>query len=373
MDNKIKVMHIAQAAGGVSRYLETMLKYFDRERFENILVCSNDYSLSDFEGLVDAVEFVDMQREIGFSDLKTAFKIRRLIKKYRPDVVYAHSSKAGASARLGNLFIKNKLIYNPHGWAFNMKVSPKKQKLLARLERIMAHFSDKIVCISEAERKDALKRKICKSEKLRVILNGIDIAGYKGVEAVKRSALKIPEDAYVVGMVGRISEQKAPDVFIEAAGIIKKEIPNAFFIIVGDGDMRAEIEGLAEENGLGGSLMITGWTDNVKDYVYSFDTAVLLSRWEGFGLVLPEYMISKKPVVACAVDAIPEIVHDGETGLLVAPDDPGAAAEAVLRIYRDKALKERLIENGYKCAAEKYDVKRVAEQTSELIQELLSE
>ncbi len=372
MDNKIKVMHIAQAAGGVSRYLETMLKYSDRERFENILVCSNDYSLSDFEGLVDAVEFVDMQREIGFSDLKTAFKIRRLIKKYRPDVVYAHSSKAGASARLGNLFIKNKLIYNPHGWAFNMKVSSKKKKILALLERIMAHFSDKIVCISEAERGDALKHKICKPEKLRVILNGIDIDGYTGKKAPGKSALGIPGDAYVVGMVGRISEQKAPDVFIKAAGIIKKEIPNAYFIIVGDGEQRNEIEALANKCVIGNSLMITGWTDNAADYVAEFDTAVLLSRWEGFGLVLPEYMVSKKPVVACAVDAIPEIVRDGENGLLVEPDNPEAAAEAVLRVYRDKNLAERLIENGYKCAVEKYDVKRAAEETRSLIEELIS-
>lgn len=105
------------------------------------------------------------------------------------------------------------------------------------------------------------------------------------------SSIWIPEDAYVVGMVGRISPQKAPDVFVKMAKLVKDEIPNAHFVIVGSGNQEAEIRKYAEENKFADSLHITGWVDDPMSYVELFDVACLLSRWEGFGLALPEYFI----------------------------------------------------------------------------------
>lgn len=90
-----------------------------------------------------------------------------------------------------------------------------------------------IICISDAEKQSALEKKICREDKLQVIFNGVDIEAYESGEhgTVKRSSLGIPEDAYVVGMVGRISPQKAPDVFVKMAKLVKDEIPNAHFVI----------------------------------------------------------------------------------------------------------------------------------------------
>ena len=274
--NKIRILHVAQAAGGVDRYIRMLLKYLDKEKFENILVCSQDFHEEDYRDLVDSSEQVEMTRAIGGNDLKAIKEVRTLIKKYNPDIVYAHSSKAGAIARVADIGLKNHCVYNPHGWAFNMRCSAKKKAMYTAIEKVAAPFCDKIICISDAEKQSALDKKICREDKLQVIFNGVDIESYEnGVHgAVKRKDLNIPEDAFVVGMVGRMSPQKAPDVFVKMAKQVKDTVPNAHFIIVGTGNQEAEIRKYAKDNGFSDSLHITGWVDNPMSYVELFDVAL---------------------------------------------------------------------------------------------------
>lgn len=109
--NKIRILHVAQAAGGVDRYIRMLLKYLDKEKFENILVCSQDFREEDYRGLVDSFEQIEMTRAIGASDLKAIKAVRKLIRKYNPDIVYAHSSKAGAIARVADIDYCKSLLY----------------------------------------------------------------------------------------------------------------------------------------------------------------------------------------------------------------------------------------------------------------------
>ena len=368
MKNKIRILHVAQAAGGVDRYIRMLLKYLDKEKFENILVCSQDFHEEDYRDLVDSFEQVEMTRAIGSSDLKAIKEVRALIKKYNPDIVYAHSSKAGAITRVADIGLKNHCIYNPHGWAFNMRCSAKKKAMYTAIEKIAAPFCDKIICISDAEKQSALDKKICKEDKLQVIFNGVDIEAYENEVhgAVKRKDLNIPEDAFVVGMVGRMSPQKAPDVFVRMAKHVKDEVPNAHFIIVGNGNQEDEIRKYAEDNDFSNSLHITGWVDNPMSYVELFDVACLLSRWEGFGLALPEYMMAGKPIVASRVDAIPNIIRNGENGLLVEVDDDIGTSKAVLRILREDGLRKKIVAQGLEDVHNRFNARRVSEEHSKL-------
>lgn len=362
--NKIRILHVAQAAGGVDRYIRMLLKYLDKDKFENVLVCSQDFHEEDYDGLVNSFEQIVMNRAIGANDLKSIAEVRKLIKKYNPDIVYAHSSKAGAIARVADIGLKNHCIYNPHGWAFNMRCSDKKRMMYTAIEKIAAPFCEKIICISDAEKRSALEKKICKEDKLQAIFNGVDIDAYESGEhgKAKRADLNIPEDAFVVGMVGRISPQKAPDVFVRMAKLVKDKIQDAHFIIVGNGNQEAEIRKYAEDNGFSDNLHITGWVDDPMSYVELFDVACLLSRWEGFGLALPEYMMAGKPIVATKVDAIPNIIRDGENGLLIKADDATGASEAVLRIYQDKELKDKLVAQGLEDVHNRFNARRVSEE-----------
>ena len=120
------------------------------------------------------------------------------------------------------------------------------------------------------------------------------------------------------------------------------------------------------------SFLITGWVNNPTSYLNCFDVATLLSRWEGFGLALVEYMYGSVPLVSTKVDAIPYVVDDGVDGLLVEPNSPEEAAKAVIRIHNDPTLATKLVTNGLTVAKDKYDVRRVVKQTQKLYQDILS-
>ena len=363
MNKRIRVLHVAEAAGGVERYLQTLFKYSDKEQVENILVCSQNYDYEKFKRLADRVIVLKMAHDIQpSSDIKVERTLRRIIKQLKPDIVYAHSSKAGAFARIADLGLNNKVIYNPHGWAFNMQQSAKKQEMYKWVEKLSADFCDKIVCISDAERESALREKICKPSKLQVIYNGIDLEEIEKAASMSRVQLGIPEDAFVVGMVGRLSKQKAPDTFVKAAKLIKEKIPNAFFLMVGDGELRGQIEGLINQYDLGSSFLITGWVDNPTAYMKIMDVGMLLSRWEGFGLGLPEYMACGVPIVATNVDAIPNIIEDGVNGILIDKDNCLKAAQVSVEIYNEQILQRNLI-NKEKMRANLYGGKRLADQS----------
>lgn len=371
MDKKIRVLHVAEAAGGVERYLETLFKY-SKDQVENILVCSQNYDYKKFKTLADRVIVLRMAHDIEpSSDIKVERTLRRIIKQLKPDIVYAHSSKAGAFARIADLGLNNKVIYNPHGWAFNMQQSAKKKEMYKWVEKISAHFCDKIDCISDAEKESALREKICKPSKLQVIYNGIDLEEIEKTTPMSRAQLGIPEDAFVVGMVGRLSKQKAPDTFVKSAKLIKEKIPNAFFLMVGDGELRDQVESLINQYDLGSSFLITGWVDNPTAYMKIMDVGMLLSRWEGFGLVLPEYMACGVPIIATNVDAIPNIVKDGVNGMLIDEDDYCKAANDVDKIFKHPDLTSSLVKTAFNIAKNKFDGKRVAQNTELLYKELI--
>lgn len=304
--DKTKIMHIAECAGGVDRYLEMLLPRLESDYIQ-VFICSYNFNTSKYQGKVDVVEQIDMEQ--SFSPIKIAKQIKQikiLFKKYKPDIVYCHSSFAGGLGRMATLGMKCKVVYNPHGWAFNIRGC--KAIAYKYIEKMLTSFTDKIVCISKAEYMSAVKNGINDGKKLQVIENGIKVEAVVNATPFEQKDIGIPEDAYVVGMVGRLTPQKAPDTFIRAAKLINERIKNAFFIIVGNGELEDEIKQFAKDNSI--KLLVTGWTGQPYAYLKLFDVAVLLSRWEGFGLAVAEYMAAEKPLVATRIDAIPTLVED---------------------------------------------------------------
>lgn len=363
---RLRILHIAEAAGGVERYLETLFKY-SSNNVENILVCSQNYDYKKFKLLADRVIVLQMSHDINLSsDIKVEITLRKIIKKLNPDIIYAHSSKAGALARIADLGIRNEVVYNPHGWAFNMQQSKNKKILYKWVERILAHFCNKIICISDAEKESALREKICKLDKLQVIYNGIDVTAIEKVRSINQSDINIPKNAYVIGMVGRLTKQKAPDIFVRSTKMIKEKIPNAYFLMVGSGELLGQVKQLIHEFKLDSCFTITGWVENPTAYMKIMDVGMLLSRWEGFGLVLPEYMICNVPVIATNVDAIPNIISNWKNGILVAPDSPKDVVEKVLKLYTNQKLQEKIVKQGKLDAQTRFNGARVSYKTEKM-------
>lgn len=238
------------------------------------------------------------------------------------------------------------------------------------MEKCLSPLTDKIVCISEAEKVSAERERIANDGKLELIPNGIDVEAVKCAVPKRRTDFGIADDAFVVGMIGRISPQKAPDIFIKSAKLIHDNIKNSAFIIVGDGEEREEVECFARENDL--NLIITGWTDEPYSYLKMFDVAVLLSRWEGFGLAVVEYMAAEKNVVATRTDAIPTLIDDGVDGLLVEVDNPEDVKEKVMWLYNHpneaKAMRDKALQKVIK----RYDISRVVDQHVEMFNKLVN-
>lgn len=238
------------------------------------------------------------------------------------------------------------------------------------MERLLAATTDRIVCISEAEKESAQKKHVGKEDKLKLIPNGINIEEVRSAVTKSRKELGMDDNAYIVGMIGRLTPQKAPDIFIRAANLIKKRIPQAAFIIVGNGDMADEIVKYAEEHHL--LLYVTGWTDEPYTYLKTFDVALLLSRWEGFGLAVVEYMAAEKNVVASRTDALPTLIDDGIDGLLVEVDSPEDACEKVVWLYEHPNEARQMRKAALKKVYEKYSIQRVAQQHLDMFEELMS-
>ncbi len=367
----MKITHILECAGGVERYLELLAPRLKKEEFEQTMISSQSVNLDKLKESVEPCYVTDMRQTFNpIAVVKIIWQVRKAIKASKPDIVYCHSSFAGVFGRLSALGTHCKVVYNPHGWAFNMRnTSSIKLRVFRTLEQLLAHFTDKIVCISEAEFESAIENHISSEDKLELIPNGIDIDAVRSAVAVKRAELGIAEDAFVVGMIGRLSAQKAPDVFIRAAEIFHREIQKSAFIIVGDGEQREKIEAFAQQHGL--HLVVTGWTDKPYSYLKAFDVAVLLSRWEGFGLAIVEYMAAEKNVVATRADAIPSLIEDGEDGFLVDIDNPEQAADKVLWLHNHPNEAEEMRQKALQKVKSKYDINRVVKQHIDMFKELI--
>lgn len=367
----IRLLHVAEAAGGVERYLELLLKYSPNNEVENILICSQHFNTEKIKNYAK-VNQIEMSHKFDLKiDLRAISEIRKYIKTYLPDLVYAHSTKAGALVRIACLGLPVPVLYNPHGWAFNMGHSNLKKTAYKFIEKVQNKFTKRYILISQAEKESALKSKITDIKKISVIDNGIDFDEFKAKDDISREKLGIPKNAFVIGQVGRLVEQKSPDVFVKAAKLVKENIPNSFFVLVGNGDQESYIRELIRREGLGECCIITGWVENPVSYMKLFDVGTLLSRWEGFGLVLAEYMYSKVPIVATKIDAIPYVVEDRKDGLLVNKDSVAAVAQAIMEIHDNKKLAEELIDNGYEKAVKKYDGRRVSTETTTVYKEVM--
>lgn len=374
---KIKILHIAQSNGGVAEYLKMLIKYMDKSKFDIYVVTSKDYEIErdQFKKIGCKLHIVDMQREISIkSDFKAILNLRKYIKRIKPDIIHLHSSKAGALGRMASIFLNISIVYNAHGWAFDMNVGKKKKLMYVYVEKILAKFTDAIVNISDHEKNSQQKYKIKPKKYTTVIYNGIDLERYNvkyDIQKIKHE-LNIPLDSFVMGMVARISEQKSPELFIEVAKKLQEKLDNVYFILVGDGELRSRIEQLIDTYGLKDNFLITGWTNEVPKYISMFDVGVLTSKWEGFGLVLAEYMAAKKPVVAFNSGGIPNVVRDKYNGMLFDYGDIDSFYEAVINIKNNDEFREKLISNGYKVVNEKFNVERVAKEHEKLYLDLLT-
>ncbi|HVL66259.1 MAG TPA: glycosyltransferase family 4 protein [Vicinamibacterales bacterium] len=291
-------------------------------------------------------------------DLSAAWKLSRAIKRLRPDVVHAHDPHAVALAAL----------------ALSMSTQPKRAPLVASrrvdfrlkknaLSRWKYDQVDRFICSSEAIRRLLIADGV-EPARAVTVHEGIDI---ERVDAAAPAALHeelwLPHGAPIVGNVAALVPHKGQRYLVEAAALVLREVPDAHFIIAGEGELRPALEHQIRQHRLEKHVILTGFRTDVLSLHKAFDVFVMSSVTEGLGTSLLDAMASGKPIVATTAGGIPEVVRDGETGFLVPPRDHHAMAKALVRLLADESLRRRMGGAARDLAETRFSAERMVEQT----------
>jgi glycosyltransferase involved in cell wall biosynthesis len=322
------------------------------------------------EYAVEPVFVRGLGREISLVDDVRAFAtLVRLMRRERPHVVHTHTAKAGFLGRLAAALCGVPVIVHTfHGHTFRGYFGPLKTRLFILLEQITARITDVILTISERLRADLVGFRIAPPDKIRVIPLGLDLDRLVHLDRAQgrlRHDLGIPVDSPLIGIVGRLVRIKNHDLFLQAAHIVAEQIPQARFVVVGDGDRRAELEAAVHQMALADKILFLGWRREIELVYADLDILALTSDNEGTPVSIIEAMAARVPVVATRVGGVPDVLQDGALGTLVEPGDPDSLASAMQQMIRS-GKDVRQLEKAQAIALETYSSQRLIADLQQL-------
>jgi glycosyltransferase involved in cell wall biosynthesis len=266
-------------------------------------------------------------------------ELRRLVKGKNINVVHAHTLRAGfLCAWAFRNMPAVKLVYTPHGFRFAQKMNFLTRSVFRRIDRFVCRRADCVVVLASAERRDAERADFRNASAYECIPTFIDIPDVSRITPAVSA--RIPSETFVVGAIGRMTYQKDPFSFLEVAALVKKNMPNARFVWIGDGELRSEFERRAKDSGIMDSCFVTGRVDpdGVLAWLARINVVLLTSRFEGLPIVLLEALSMGVPIVAADVGSVSDIVRDGETGYLFEAGDSAKAAKLIVDVSQRSAI-----------------------------------
>ena len=375
----MKVLHIIThfAVGGATEPTITTCQYLDPAQFEAVIL-SGDTEPGQGTMLPQAQaagvtvhNLPSLRRPIRpFADYRAFQDLTAWIAGGQWDIVHTHGSKAGALGRFAahkaNVPI---IIHNVHGWGHHGHMSGPMRRFYIGAERRAAKVTDKFLTDASANIAKGLADGIGRPDQYITVYNGIDIARFRDAK-VDRNALRaemdIPPDAPVVGTIGRLAAQKAPDDFVRMAVHIHKQRPDAHFVWVGGGPLEAETLAQIRAAGLEHAVHLLGYRNDVPALLRTFDVFALTSLWEGLPRVFAQAMCARLPIVATRVDGAPEAITDGENGYLIDPQQPQAQADLILKLLNDPALCRAMGERGLLRADPQFNEQHMVRQIADI-------
>ena len=386
----IRVVHIITRlilGGAQENTLYTAIGQHRDPRFDVTLLCGVDeagegdmFAEANRAG-VTTVVLPSLVREIRpLTDVKAFLDMYRFLKGRSVTVVHTHSSKAGIIGRLAARAAGVPIVVHTlHGLVFHEFQSRWKNRFYILLKRVCAPMTDTIISVSDLVSKTALARGVGRPDQHITIYSGIDLNLFLSVgerlsvEAAKRLA-GIPHDAPVVGKIARLFPLKGHEQFLAAAAEIHREMPEVFFLLVGDGPLREPLKAQAARLGIGDRVVMAGRVppERVPDYIQAMDVVVHTSLREGIARVLPQAGAVGKPVVTFDLDGAPEVIRDGVSGYLVPPLDVAQVTPRTVELLRDPARRRSFGEAGRAFAAAHFSVERMVERIGAVYLDLLA-
>ncbi len=293
-----------------------------------------------------------------------------LVRRRNTRVLHVHGYAAADFGRVAARMSGAKLVLHEHF------ADPRMPAYQALADRLLASLTDRAIAVSHSTRDFLVSERSVPAERVRLIWNGAPLAEFapagRDRALAARRELGLPEDAIVIGAIGRLNAQKGHTHLLDAAALLRARLPDVRTLIVGDGDLMDELRGQVARLRLEDRVVFAGHRTDVPDLLAALDVFCISSLYEGTPLTLFEAMAAGRPIVSTAVDGCREILEDGVSGLLVPPADASALAGALERAATDAALRGAL---GRRAREESrlYDVQACVEQMQTLYDEVLAE
>jgi glycosyltransferase involved in cell wall biosynthesis len=351
--------------GGAQRYVFDMARAAKDSGHNVSVMCGGNGVLVEKlkSNNIRVISLPHMQRDISLiAEAKTFYFIFQTLMKERPDIFHTNSSKMGGlgnyAARLAGI---NKIIFTAHGWAFN-EPRPFWQRLLIKYFSWLAIiFSHKTISVSEKTENDVSDLPFVKN-KIEVIRNGIENFELLERREARRALGVHEEDTLVVGTLSELHPVKGLDILLDTwEKFLKKN--DGLLVLVGEGEIRENLENYAESLGIKDKVIFKGYVDNARQYLSGLDIFCLPSRSEALPYTLLEAGLAAAPVIATSVGGVPEVIENGINGALVPKEDSETLFSTLLLFSQDKPLRERLGNALKETVKEKFSKEKMIEKT----------
>ncbi len=375
--------------GGAALHVALLSRHLDSDEFPTRL----------FAGRGDAIEgdMLALRGESGIQvqtvpslrrdaaparDLRALRDLRRHFRRFRPDLVDTHLSKAGFLGRLAAKMARVPAITHTFhinifgGYVWN----PLELAAYRQLEIAAARWSDRLICLSDELGDELLGCGIGNRAQFRTIHLGVELAPFEPAPAKIAAArtelrreLGLEDDAILIGHISRLAPVKSVKTFVQAAAILHRSRPDVTFLVIGEGETRGRLEALARELNLGQSLRFLGLRSDIARLNLALDAVALTSLQEGTPISIIESLAAARPVVASDVGGVSRLIEREKTGILTPPNDPASVARALERVLAAPEWAARLGRNGRQKMQREFDVSRMIAEHRALYLEVARE
>ena len=342
----IRVMYIISRLniGSPAMHATLLAEKFAPPEYESILVCGlHEADAGDMGYFAQAhgvqpVYIPELGRSLDpISTARVVYQLYQLMRDYQPDIVHTHLAKAGFVGRWAAYLAGVPVIVHTfHTHAFKSHFPALLTQVFVLLERLTARLTDAIITLTQSLRHELAETyRIARKGRMTILPLGLDLSPFAETprhEGHFRQRWNIPPDAPLIGLVGRLTPVKDPLRFLEAAALVRQRWPECRFVLVGEGEIRDEVEALTRDLWLSEAVTLTGWLplDELAALYSDLDVLVNSSTSEGTPTPIMEALAAGCPVVATAVGGVPDMLDHGRLGLLVVPQDVNSLADAIM-------------------------------------------
>ncbi len=389
-DRAVRVLHVISRlnVGGAASQVIFLTRLLSERGYETTLIRGSEGAS---EGTMDYLaEQLDVwplhvpsiRRNVGMHDIRALAALSVTIARLRPDVVHTHAAKAGTLGRLAARIAPGRsdrvLVHTFHGHSLSGYFSSSAARAFRAIERLLARHTTCLIAVSEEVRDDLVSLRVAEPERFEVIRCGFDFSPFLLTDTERllrrerlRAELAFPSHARLVTLVARLVPIKRVDRFLRVANMLA-ERGDTYFLVVGDGELRDVLQASRDAQTLGDRLIWSGFRRDIADICFASDLIALTSDNEGTPISLIEALAAGTPVVSTDVGGVSAVVVNGETGLIVAPDEERGLAEAATRLLDDGELARRLAQQGRRHVLASFGVQRLIDDHDLLYRRLLS-